>query len=714
MDKVQFYDECYTRLKETKLRHNKEKIECYGYQNQDDYHTMVMPEGFDWEPVSRSEDGGFHSFKEWGENFRNLMETQPPYVDPYSPIAGGMYFFMSAYSNGWNEKDYPYDHLKPYQELYDITHGIGAYNHMCGDVKILFKLGWGGLLEKVRHYRAAYGDEFTAFYEAEENVIIGIQGWIANMVKDIEQQLLFEKDEFKIANLIRMKEINSYLIEGVPRTFHEACQLYAHYNIAGRSYARDGAGGQIDEILRPYYEKDIKAGIIDDDDVRYILAGLLLSDTKYYQLSGPDETGQDMTSRMSYLVLEAADRLNITANITVRVHDGLDNDFYLKAVSYLFKHKNGWPRFSGDNSLVKGFMKLGYSAKDARNRIAVGCNWMALPAKEYCMNDCVKNNVAKIFDVAFQEAAESEYVSVEKIWDAFKKHLSRSVQITVAGLHHHLDHQWDSAPELFLNLFMEGPIEQGHDITDGSAEMYNIGIDGVGIAVVADSLAALEQYIEVEKKITWEQIINAINTNFEGMEGERIRLLMKNCDNYGKGMSIGDKWGKKISELFTETVVNNSNSRFKLVPGWFSWSKTIEYGKTVGATPNGRRAGEPINHNANPFPGFREDAAATALSSTVAIAQCGYGNTTPMQIELDPHITSLEGGVEDIAALMKTHFELGGTLININIVDANTIRRAHKNPEAFPDLVVRVTGFTAYFSALSPEFRQLVVDRILD
>jgi formate C-acetyltransferase len=85
-----------------------------------------------------------------------------------------------------------------------------------------------------------------------------------------------------------------------------------------------------------------------------------------------------------------------------------------------------------------------------------------------------------------------------------------------------------------------------------------------------------------------------------------------------------------------------------------------------------------------------------------------------MQIELDPHITSLEGGVEDIAALMKTHFELGGTLININIVDADTIRKAHKNPEAFPDLVVRVTGFTAYFMALSPEFRQLVVDRILD
>lgn len=714
MNKIQFYDECYIKLKETKLRHNKEKLDRYGYADQDDYHTMVNPEGFDWKPVETDEDGGFYTFRQWGLNFKNLMETQPPYVDPYSALAGGMYFYMNQHSTGWNSKKYPYDHLMPLQELYGIIHGIGALNHMCGDVNVLLNLGWGGLLEKIRYYRSKHDDSRKEFYDAHENVVLGIQAWVHSMVKHIEFQLETEQDEFRYKNLQKMHKMNSYLIEGKPRTFCEACQLYAHYNIAGRTFSRDGAGGQIDEILRPYYENDIASGLIDDDDARFILAGLLLSDTKYYQLSGPDEDGRDMTSRMSYLVLEAADRLNITANLTVRVHDGLDEEFYLKSVSYLFKHKNGWPRFSGDNSLVDGFVKLGYSPALARKRIAVGCNWMALPALEYCINDCIKNNIAKIFDVAFKEVINSSTHSIDALWEAFRKHMTRSVQITVAGIHHHLDHQWDSAPELFLNLFMDGPIEDGRDITDGSAKMYNIGIDGVGIAVAADSLAALEQYIDIEKKLTWDQIIDAIKTNYEGIEGERIRLLMKNCDNYGRGLSLGDKWGKKISDLFTETVVSNANSRFKLVPGWFSWSKTIEYGLNVGATSNGRRAGEPINHNANPFPGFREDAAATALSSTVAIAQCGYGNTTPMQIELDPHITEMEGGVEIIAALMKTHFELGGTLININVLDADTLRQAHENPEAFPDLVVRVTGFTAYFSALSPEFRQLVVDRILE
>jgi formate C-acetyltransferase len=136
-------------------------------------------------------------------------------------------------------------------------------------------------------------------------------------------------------------------------------------------------------------------------------------------------------------------------------------------------------------------------------------------------------------------------------------------------------------------------------------------------------------------------------------------------------------------------------------------------GKILGATPNGRRAGEPISHGANPDPGFRRDGAPTAMARAIAAVQPGYGNTAPIQLELDPGMSKDEGGVEKIAALIKTHFDLGGTLFNINVVDAEKIREAHKDPSKYPDLVVRVTGFTAYFAALSPAFRQLVVDRLI-
>ncbi|MBN2640847.1 MAG: hypothetical protein JXR78_04295 [Victivallales bacterium] len=149
------------------------------------------------------------------------------------------------------------------------------------------------------------------------------------------------------------------------------------------------------------------------------------------------------------------------------------------------------------------------------------------------------------------------------------------------------------------------------------------------------------------------------------------------------------------------------------IPGWFSWADTVRFGKNVGATPNGRHAQKPISHGANPNPGFRKDGALSAAARAVAAIQPGYGNTAPWQLELDIGLTKSPQAVEAIMNLLKGHFELGGTLVNINVVDGDTILKAHEQPELYPDLIVRVTGFSAYFTSLSYDFRQLVVDRII-
>ena len=121
-----------------------------------------------------------------------------------------------------------------------------------------------------------------------------------------------------------------------------------------------------------------------------------------------------------------------------------------------------------------------------------------------------------------------------------------------------------------------------------------------------------------------------------------------------------------------------------------------------------------ISYGANPNPHFRNDGAPTAQSNGIASVQCGYGNTAPLQIEFDPHVKADEKGIDTVLNLILTHFKRGGTLININVLDGEKLMEAHKNPDLYPDLVVRVTGFTAYFASLSPEFRQLVVDRFLE
>jgi pyruvate-formate lyase len=265
-----------------------------------------------------------------------------------------------------------------------------------------------------------------------------------------------------------------------------------------------------------------------------------------------------------------------------------------------------------------------------------------------------------------------------------------------------------------MDLLCHGPIERGKDASHGGVEFINLCVDGSGLATVADSLAALEQRVEREGRYSWEQMMHFLDTDWEGPEGERARLMMRKISRYGSGGSRADDWALRIARLFTEAVKEKSTPRgYNMIPGLFSWAANLLMGKDVGATPNGRHAQSPISHGPNPDPGFRKDAAPTALALAVASVQPGYGNTAPMQIELDPGASRTGEDVDNVAALIRTHFDLGGTQININILDKKKLLEAHEDPSRHPDLVVRVTGFSAYFASLSPEMRQMVVDRIL-
>ena len=230
--------------------------------------------------------------------------------------------------------------------------------------------------------------------------------------------------------------------------------------------------------------------------------------------------------------------------------------------------------------------------------------------------------------------------------------------------------------------------------------------------MVADSFGALQTRVEEEKLLTWDEMYDALDNNFAD---NRTRLILNSAPKYCQGGTVSDEWAKRLTEVWVRVVKSQPMPENRqLVPGWFSWARTIEYGSNVGATPNGRKAKEPISHGANPNPHFRTDGAPTAQANGIASVQCGYGNTAPLQIEFDPKLAADEKGVDTVLQLVESHFHQGGTLININILDKEKLMEAHENPESHPDLVVRVTGFTAYFASLSPQFRQLVVDRFLE
>ena len=710
-------------LRQRKLEQTAEKVAREGGLNEDDYGRVVPPDYFKFKITPNHPDGHFYGYSGWTENFTRLLAEHPLYVDPLDAFVGRGFFFLIRLRGmtgdpscpyPWNP-DYPFDHLKPIFERYNIICGIGRDQHFSPDIEMGLKLGWGGILKKLEHYRSLNPPETHEFYDSEIAVVKAIISFLRRISCQLAELSLIERNPTLSSNLAEMADINYRMADGTPQTMREAIQWMCWFSMFSRLYNRGSAGGQLDQQLLPYYEADIEAGRITDDEARFYLGCLFFNDSRYYQLGGPDIDGNDTVNHLSYLILEAADAVNIACNLTVRVHDKTDPVFLRRAVGYLFSNRNGWPRFSGDAALVKGFMRCGFPREDAIRRISSGCHWMSIPGREYTLNDIVKINAAKVFEVAWREMMDSgDTPSTERLHELFLAHLKCAVETTADGIRFHLDHQDRNEPELILNLLSHGPIEKGADITK-SATYFNMCMDGAALATVADSFAAVEQRIVREKRLTFSELDRHLKSDFAGTEGEYVRQMLQRSERYCQGGTLGDEWAVRISREYSD-LVRAQNRRYpglNFIPGWFSWANTIYFGKNVGATPNGRRAKEAINHGANPHPGFRHDGAVTAMCNSIAAIQPGYGNTAPVQLELDPGIAESPEALDKLVSMIRTMFRSGNTLLNINIIDGEKILRAHENPALYPDLVVRVTGFTAYFSMLSREFRQLVVDRII-
>jgi formate C-acetyltransferase len=366
--------------------------------------------------------------------------------------------------------------------------------------------------------------------------------------------------------------------------------------------------------------------------------------------------------------------------------------------------------------MVDGMVRRGFPLEVARTRVQCGCHWYGLPGREYCFNDVIKINFARVLLVALDElmARPERERSVEALWTRFATHLGKAVDVTAAGIDWHIEHQHRFYPELALSLLSHGPIERGVDASHGGVEHVNVGVDGAALATVADSFAALEGRIERERNVSWTELYSAVNQGW--WRHGRTRLLMQSTPGFGRGDTRGDAWAERIAREFSRKVVAAATpAGHRMTPGLFSWASTISMGRDTGATPDGRGNGEPISFGANPNPGRLRggDLVPTAMSTAIAAVQPGYGNPAPFQFDVDPGLVADEDGVDTFAALIRTHFALGGTLINANVLDREQILDACRNPAKYPDLVVRVTGFSAYFASLSDAFRKLVYERVV-
>ena len=764
--KLKSYEERLRRLIQKKLQQTMEKQKRGVLVNIDDDGSVLLPEDHKIELESNHPDGSFYGPEICGKNFKEYLEQLPVYIDPDNSLAGAIFYphfdrlrwpkqeyverniekygftreelekeigklhefvkwSVYAYKKefkvvpmGWNP-DISYSHLHEYIKKYSILQPIGATQHFTPDLELGLKLGWGGILDKIKRYEKENRGK-SEFYKGLRYVVEGIQDYIRRHAEAALEMARQMDDPILRENLEEIAKINMKLVNEPPTTFREACQWIAWYQIFARMYNRSGALSRLDKVLQPYYEKDIRAGRLTREEAIFHLACLLLKDTPYQQIGELCEDGVVRSNEVSYLIVEAAYRLGIPQNIGICVGEKMDEDherLFDRVVEILLETKKSMFKFVGIDNVVKGFMKNGYPFELARQRVYSGCHWFNIPGREYTLNDIAKLNLARIFEVAFYDMMSDPTAtpSIEELWVRFRKHLKIAIEVVVQCFQFHFKHMHEVFPELVLDLLCYGPIEKGMDASElGSLEFYNMCIDAAGLATVADSFAAIEERIEREKRLTYRQLKEVLERNFDGAEA--IRILLASTPKFGSGRSTADKWAKKIAELFTELVKEQERCiNFKLIPGLFSWMNYISMGERVGALPNGRKAHEPLSKDVNPD--FEaKGLSLTQISNAVASVQPGYGNAAPLYIgAFDPGPKEkLQETKEALKALIRGHFKQGGTLININIVDKEIIIEAHKDPSKYPDLIVRPTGFSVYFASLSKEYREAIVKMIME
>ncbi|WP_313558967.1 pyruvate formate lyase family protein, partial [Ruminiclostridium cellobioparum] len=281
----QLYSQRVNGLREDKLKINEFKRKEIGHQDFDDWGFVHYPD-FKFEARPNHPSGLVYGYVAIGEHLRRFFNEIPKYINKNSALAGAWIGPLQNFVRmGIIPEDQPSE-LKEVWAKYNTFPGFGGMNHCAGDIGIGLKLGWGGLLDKIRHFREFNSPADTSFYDGEELVVLGMQEWTGALALEAERMAQEESDPDTGKNLLEIAEINQWLVNNPPRTLREACQFIAHFQTLDRTYFAGGALDQLDEVLRPYYEKDMEAGILTDEQAVWYVASLFFNDTHYSQIAG--------------------------------------------------------------------------------------------------------------------------------------------------------------------------------------------------------------------------------------------------------------------------------------------------------------------------------------------------------------------------------------------------------------------------------------------
>ncbi len=588
----------------------------------------------------------------------------------------------------------------------------------------------------------------TAFYRSAKIVSEGLIRFAQRYARKAEEMVVEEKDARRRKELEEIAGTCRWVPAKAPRTFHEAVQFVWFTQLALSLETYDGQAvsmGRMDQYLYPYYKKDVQAGILDkekaielieclwvkinelvplfDSTVELFFGGLL--NTQAVTLGGMNEKGEDATNDLTYVMLEATKRAALPVpNVHIRVHRKSPAKLLKSLAKIIASGTNNIAAFN-DEVIVKSLTRKDIPLEEARNYATVGCVELAPFGTSFTSSDAALFNIALCLELALNNGESQrlgqkigletgdpiEFNSIDDVIAAFRKQVSYFVKLMAVGSNCFETANMIVKPTPFLSLCVEDCFEAGKDITAGSARYNFTGVQGVGMADVADSLAALDQWVFKEEKVSMSDLLKATRKNFEGNE-ELRQLLINRSPKYGDDDESADKYAQVVARIYSEIVEKHRNVRNGwFIPGMYSVTAHVPFGYVTGALPSGRRAGEPLSNGASPAIGSGRKGLTAAIKSVAKVDYTLYPNGIAFTLTLDPNIVSGEEGTDVLASLIKTYSELGGMQIHFNVVDSKTLTEAQKCPEAHRNLVVRVAGYSAYFVDLAKDVQDEIIKR---
>jgi trans-4-hydroxy-L-proline dehydratase len=532
-----------------------------------------------------------------------------------------------------------------------------------------------------------------------------------------------------------------------PQTFHEALQHYwfVHLGVITELNTWDAfCPGRLDQHLEPFYKKELESGALSREEAKELLecfwikfnnqpappkVGITLQESGTYtdfaniNLGGLKPDGSDGANDLTYLLLEVIDEMRLLQPSTNIQVSKKSPDLFIKKAGEVIRKGWGQPSVFNVEAVIQELLIQGKSLVDARNGGTSGCVETGAFGKEsYILTGYF--NLTKVLEITLNGGKDpasgkfigmesgdpSQFKSFNELLDAYRKQLEHFIEIKINGNQVIEKLYADQMPAPFLSLIIDDCVKNGRDYNAGGARYNTNYIQGVGIGSISDSLSALKLHIFDQKKYSWEEILSALGSNYSGREAMRQYIIHK-TPHYGNDNSYADTIMKDVFSMFHSLIdgrktYRGGTYRINMLPT----TCHVYFGSVIGATPDGRMAGNPLSEGISPVQGADLNGPTAVIRSAAKMDHLLTGGTL-LNMKFSPRVLSGESGLDRLVHLIRSYFRMDGHHIQFNVIDAETLIAARQNPEQYRNLIVRVAGYSDYFNNLSEQLQNEIIAR---